>query len=46
VLRSEGIRPEQLLFIDDSERNTEAAAALGIQTIRVDTNSDWTQMII
>ena len=46
VLRSEGIRPEQLLFIDDSERNTKAAAALGIQTIRVDTNSDWTQMII
>ena len=46
VLRSEGIRPEQLLFIDDSERNTEAAAALGIHTIRVDTNSDWTQMII
>ena len=28
VLRSEGIRPENLLFIDDSERNTEAAAAL------------------
>ena len=46
VLRSENIRPEQLLFIDDSERNTEAAAALGIHTIRVDTNSDWTQMII
>ena len=46
VLRSENIRPEQLLFIDDSERNTDAAAALGIQTIRMETNSDWTQMII
>ena len=46
VLRSEGIRPGQLLFIDDSERNTEAAAALGIQTIRMETNSDWTQRII
>ena len=45
VLRSEGIRPEQLLFIDDSERNTEMAAALGIQTICVETNSDWTHRI-
>ena len=43
VLRSEGIRPEQLLFIDDSERNTEAAAALGIQTLHVQTNADWTR---
>lgn len=41
VLRSEGIRPEQLLFIDDSERNTEAAAALGIRTLHVQTNADW-----
>lgn len=41
VLRSEGIRPEQLLFIDDSERNTEAAAALGIRTLHVETNADW-----
>ena len=46
VLRSEGIRPEQLLFIDDSERNTEAAAALGIRTIHVETNGDWTKQII
>jgi putative hydrolase of the HAD superfamily len=41
VLRNEGIRPEQLLFIDDSERNTEAAAALGIRTLHVETNADW-----
>ncbi len=41
VLRSENIRPDQLLFIDDSERNTEAAAALGIRTIRVETNGNW-----
>ena len=45
VLRSENIRPDQLLFIDDSERNTEAAAAIGIKTICVETNSDWTQRI-
>ena len=46
VLRSENIRPEQLLFIDDSERNTEAAAALGIRTMRVETNGDWTQLML
>lgn len=46
VLRSEGIRPEQLLFIDDSERNTKAAAELGIQTMHVDTNADWTKLAL
>jgi putative hydrolase of the HAD superfamily len=45
VLRSEGIRPEQLLFIDDSERNVEAAALLGIRTLHVETNADWTTML-
>ena len=45
VLRSEGIRPEQLLFIDDSERNTEAATALGIQTKHIETNEDWTPLV-
>lgn len=45
VLRSENIRPDQLLFIDDSERNTETAAAIGIKTICVETNTDWTQRI-
>ena len=38
VLRCEGIAPGQLLFIDDSERNTEAAESLGIRTIHVATN--------
>lgn len=46
VLRSEGIRPEQLLFIDDSERNTEAAAALGIRTLHVETNADWPKALV
>ena len=45
VLRNEGIRPEQLLFIDDSERNTEAAAQMGIHTLHVATNGDWTHLI-
>lgn len=42
VLRTESIRPGQLLFIDDSERNTDAAASLGIRTLHVHTNEDWT----
>jgi len=45
VLRRENIRPENLLFIDDSERNTSAAAALGIRTLHVETNSDWTTLL-
>lgn len=45
VLRSENIRPGQLLFIDDSDRNTEAAAALGIRTMHVETNADWTLLM-
>ena len=45
VLRNENIRPENLLFIDDSERNTKVAAQMGIRTIHVETNSDWTQLI-
>ncbi len=45
VLRTEGIRPENLLFIDDSTRNTDAAAALGIRTMHVGTNEDWTNLV-
>lgn len=32
VLENHGLKPEQTLFIDDTPENTEAAAALGIQT--------------
>ena len=45
VLLQEDIRPEQLLFIDDSKRNTDSAAQLGIRTIHVETNSDWTRLV-
>ena len=33
--------PENILFIDDSARNCEAAAALGIQTLNPDNGDDW-----
>ena len=42
MLTREGIRPEETLFLDDSERNIEAARALGIQTICPKDNADWT----
>lgn len=42
VLEREGIKAEETLFIDDSERNVSAAQALGIQTICPKDNADWT----
>lgn len=42
MLTRENIRPEETLFLDDSERNIEAARALGIQTICPKDNADWT----
>ena len=42
VLDCECIKPEDTLFIDDSERNVSAAQALGIQTICPKDNADWT----
>ena len=42
MLDREGIRPYETIFIDDSERNVEAALSLGIQTICPKDNADWT----
>ncbi|MFF4362593.1 HAD family hydrolase [Streptomyces sp. NPDC001604] len=35
-----GVRPERCLFIDDTEENTEAAAALGMQPLHFHTAAD------
>ncbi|WP_030941691.1 HAD family hydrolase [Streptomyces sp. NRRL S-646] len=35
-----GVRPERCLFIDDTEENTEAAAALGMQPVHFRTATD------
>lgn len=41
MIDGEQTRPENILFIDDSARNCEAAAALGIQTLNPLNGSDW-----
>ena len=42
VLDAEDLDPAETLFIDDSPRNTEAAARLGIRTMCPRNNADWT----
>ena len=42
VLDAEGLDPAETLFIDDSPRNTEAAARIGIRTMCPRNNADWT----
>lgn len=36
-----GMKPEETLFIDDSEKNIEAAKRLGIRTLKVENGEDW-----
>ncbi len=41
MIAGEQTDPENILFIDDSARNCEAAAALGIRTLNPANGSDW-----
>ncbi len=41
VITSANIRPEETLFIDDSEANIEIGKSMGFQTYLVRTGSDW-----
>lgn len=45
VLQTEGILPEETLFLDDGIRNIEAAGRFGIHTFLVANGSDWTESI-
>ena len=42
MLHNEQLQPDETIFVDDSLRNVEAAAALGIKTLCPQNNEDWT----
>lgn len=41
ALAADNMLAEETVFIDDSRKNTDAAAALGIHPLHVETNADW-----
>jgi len=41
MIENEQTEPDNILFIDDSARNCQAAAALGIKTLNPDNGGDW-----
>jgi putative hydrolase of the HAD superfamily len=43
MLEGQQATPEETLFIDDGQKNIEAAKALGIQTLFPKNNEDWTK---
>jgi putative hydrolase of the HAD superfamily len=42
MLEGQEARPEETLFIDDSQKNVETAANLGIHTVCPENGQDWT----
>jgi len=43
ALEADSMLPDETIFIDDSQKNTAAAASLGIHTLHIETNADWTK---
>ena len=42
MLKGQDAKPEETLFIDDSETNVKVAQSLGIHTLYPRNNEDWT----
>lgn len=45
ALSDAAMEPSETLFLDDSMANIDAAAAIGIQTLLVEKNSDWREAV-
>lgn len=45
VLRRDGMKPEETLFVDDSQRNIDGAESVGINGLYVPSNSDWRPLL-
>ena len=41
VLKADGMKPEECIFIDDREENVRGAEALGIHGLHIEANADW-----
>ena len=46
MLSDGGMVAEETLFIDDSDKNLEAAAKVGIKTLKVENGEDWRERLI
>ena len=46
ILQKEGVKADEVLFVDDGPRNVEAAHKLGIHTILAVNGEDWTKDVL
>ncbi len=45
ALRRDGMKPEETLFVDDSQRNIDGAESVGIHGLYVPSNTDWRPLL-
>ena len=45
ALSADGMKAEESIFIDDSAKNREAASALGIHVLPIETNEEWRPLL-
>ena len=45
VIKGENLNPGECLFIDDGQRNIDAARLLGFNTFKAENGADWTNII-